>query len=198
MPIRFVRSMPGELLNRANAGLVQTLHLLAPHVSDPAQMIVLVPPALAACGVLTHGTVPDGIRIGRALATRSLDEATADGAVVRVEVSIQQAIVLAGAEHDDHPFGRDTLKAFELLGVEAQLQNEVGLGVPRELGVPGLVAPIAQRRWPFDADEKVTDATPLVVREHALVDHVSATAHRRHRPCGVGVPSHDRGRRTQS
>ena len=144
MPIRLVRSIPRDPAIVPNAGLVQPLHLLAPHVSDATQMIVLVPSALAASAVLTHHTVPDGIRVGRALATRSLDEATPDGSIVRVEVSIQQAIVFAGAEHDHHSFRSDTLEAFELLSVEAQLQNEVGLGVPRELGVPGLVAPTAQ------------------------------------------------------
>jgi hypothetical protein len=46
------------------------------------------------------------------------------------------------------------LKALELLGVEAQLEHEVGLGVPRELGVPGLVAPLAQRRRPSTRTRK--------------------------------------------
>ena len=164
------------------------LHLIACHVSDAAQMIVFIPTALAGSDVFTHRAVGDGIRIGDAVGARRLDEAPADGSVVGVEVAIQQSIVLAGAENDDHPFRRHTLKAFQLLGVEAQLQDEVRLCMPRELGVPGLIAPTAQRRWPLDADQEIADAVPFIVREHGLVDHIGAAAHGRARPFGIGGP----------
>jgi hypothetical protein len=64
------------------------------------------------------------------------------------------------------------------LGVEAELQQEVGLDAASELRVGHLVAPRAQARRPVDTFEEVrVAAPPVAVEEHALVDDLGARPH---------------------
>jgi hypothetical protein len=67
----------------------------------------------------------------------------------------------------------------EQVGVEAQLNEEVGLRVSRELGVDDLVAEAAEGGGgAVDAFEKVGKAAPVTVDQGGLVDDVGAGEHR--------------------
>ena len=75
--------------------------------------------------------------------------------------------------------GLAALEARDLLGVEAELEQEVGLDAARELRVGDLVAPGAEvGRAVVYAQEEVGVAAPAVVEEGALVDDLGAGAHR--------------------
>ena len=89
-------------------------------------------------------------------------------------------MLLARAEDDVDPLGLAALEASDLLAVEAELEQEVGLGAPGELGVGDLVAPGAEvGRAVVYAEEEVGVAGPAVVEEGALVDDLGAVAHGR-------------------
>ena len=55
-------------------------------------------------------------------------------------------IRLPGPKNDVHLRGIASLQAPKLRAVEAQLQHEVRLALPRELGIPRLVAPVPTAR----------------------------------------------------
>ena len=66
----------------------------------------------------------------------------------------------------------------EELAVEAELEDEVGLGAAGELGVGDLVAPVAEVGGALDPEEEVGVAAQAVREEGRLVDHLGAGAHR--------------------
>src|SRR5262249_6192975 len=73
---------------------------------------------------------------------------------------------------------------------EAELQDVRWLLGARELRVDRLVTPRAERGRPLDSLQEIGSATPIVVDERRLVDHLGAGAHRlnrRSRP-GLEVP----------
>lgn len=58
------------------------------------------------------------------------------------------------------------------------MQNSGGPGVPGELGVPDLVAPVAEITGVFDAAQEVCEAQPASIKQHGLVDDIRAGLHR--------------------
>ena len=89
-------------------------------------------------------------------------------------------MLLARAEDDVDALGLAALEASDLLAVEAELEEEVGLGAPGELRVGDLVAPGAEvGRAVVYAEEEVGVSGPAVVEEGALVDDLGAGAHGR-------------------
>lgn len=85
----------------------------------------------------------------------------------------------AGSEYDVHVLRADALKLLEQVGVEAQLDEEVGLGPSRELGIEDLVAERAEGGGgAIDAFDKVGKATPVAVDEGGLVHDVGPAEHR--------------------
>jgi hypothetical protein len=89
------------------------------------------------------------------------------------------------------------LDALDLVGVEQQLEDVVGLGVKRELRVVHLVGEGPERRRLVDPDEEVGEADPAVVDEARLVDDLAPGAHGRlgrggrGRAVRLGVDAHD-------
>ena len=87
--------------------------------------------------------------------------------VVGAELLGPEGRALAGPEHDVHLLRRASLDASNLLGVEAELKDVVGLRVPSELGVDDLVCAVGLKL------EKVgAPAPPRGVFELRLVDDV--------------------------
>jgi len=70
--------------------------------------------------------------------------------------------LLAGAEDNVHPLRVAILEGRNLFTVVGELQDVRGLRVPRELCVPNLVTPRAERRWRVYPHEEVGTATPPV------------------------------------
>ena len=106
-------------------------------------------------------------------------------------------MLLAGAEDDVDALRLGALGGGQQLAVEAELEDEVGLGAARELGVGDLVAVGAEGGGPVDAEEEVgvaaegaggagralsrragRGAGPGGPEEGRLVDHVGPGAQR--------------------
>ncbi len=107
-------------------------------------------------------------------------ETVTDASEVRGEIIDTEAVALAVAEHHVHRPRCRALHARDVFAVEAQLQQEVRLGVARELGVFDLVVP-----WPAAAGQRLVDAAqeirvpdPRPVEERRLVDDLRACRHR--------------------
>lgn len=99
--------------------------------------------------------------------------------IVREELIDAVADALPGSEHDVHVLRAYALELLEQIGVEAQLDEEVGLGVSRELGVQDLVAERAEGGGgPLYALEEVGEAAPVAVNECGLVDDIGPAEHR--------------------
>ena len=77
-----------------------------------------------------------------------------------------------------HPLRVAILEGRDLFAVVRELEEVRGLRMPRELRVPQLVAPRAERRGRIDTDEKVGTATPPVGEERALIDDIGSGGHR--------------------
>ena len=92
-------------------------------------------------------------------------------------------LALAVAEDHVRVVGLEALPLGEQPVVEAELMDDVGLDVARELGVEHLVGIGAQIRCDLDAAQEVGAALPATVEERRLVDQRHAVAHRR---LGVG------------
>ena len=142
-------------------------------VGDALRVAALGPPAELA--------VRHRVRVGVERRGGDLgEEALLDPAVVGIELREPEAVLLARAEDDVDALGLAALEASDLLAVEAELEEEVGLGAAGELRVGDLVAPGAEvGRAVVYAEEKVRVAGPAVVEEGALVDDLGAIAHGR-------------------
>src|SRR5688572_32300405 len=108
-------------------------------------MILRVPPCLAVVRVVAESAVRHGIRREVASHAGVAREAAADRTVVRREVPTSEPLELAGAEEHVHPLGLMSLDGRNLLAVERELQDVRRLRMARELRVPHLVAPAAER-----------------------------------------------------
>jgi hypothetical protein len=125
-------------------------------------------------------TVLDGMGIG-AVGVRGEHalEAALHAAVVGGEVGETEALARVRAENDVDPLRHRTLLCGEQLGVETELEQEIGLHPPRELRVGHLIAPLAQRRPLREALQEVGVTAPaLAVEEDGLVDNLGALPHR--------------------
>lgn len=92
-----------------------------------------------------------------------------------------------------HRVGFDALDARQLLGVGTELEECVGLGAARELGIGDLVAPGTEVRRLGDLQEEVGEADPAAVEERRLVDDI-VTATERVERGRAGAPEHLRVR----
>ncbi|MBB3862663.1 hypothetical protein GGQ88_003965 [Novosphingobium hassiacum] len=61
--------------------------------------------------------------------------------------------------------------------VKAQLEYGAAFGFPGKLGVGGLVGPIAEVTWCFNAAQNISTARPGTPSQCALDDHLNACAH---------------------
>jgi hypothetical protein len=119
-----------------------------------------------------------GIRRREAVADRP-QKVAPDAADVGGEVREGEALGFAVAGDHVHLARHPTLQAPDLLGVEGELQDEVGLGVLGELGVVGLVRVSAEVGRLIAAQQEVREPDPAVgVRERRLVDDLGAVEHR--------------------
>ena len=93
---------------------------------------------------------------------------------------VAQPIVpfFTAAQHDVAVLGHAALQAFEVLAVVADLDQKIGLGMQRELGVHYLVTVVAEFGRPLDAPEEVGVAEELAVEECRLVDDLRPSLHR--------------------
>ena len=170
--LRHVRVGPGEgeLLEGRDAGAAHAKRSGAlAHAGDEAEWSSAIALRVAALGPAAERAVVDRVRVGVARRGGDLgEEPLLDPAVVGVELREPEAVLLAGAEDDVDPLGLAALEASDLLAVEAELEEEVGLGAAGELRVGDLVAPVAEvGRAVVDAEEEVGVAGPAVVEEGA-------------------------------
>ena len=167
-------------------------------------MVVGVPPAVASASPPADGAVPTGQRIGLDLDAEPVEEARLDRAVVRRHLANRNRDPFVASQNDVHRVGRPALEALDLLGVGAELQHGRRLGVARQLGVVGLVAPRTERGGvvgTLDPPQEVGVTPPprlgAPVEERGLVDDAGAGGHGPARgllaieqlPCPVGLRS---------
>jgi hypothetical protein len=84
------------------------------------------------------------------------------------KVGHSEAFGLAMAERNVHLSGLDALYARNLLGVEAELEEVIWLGMSRKFRVHRLVAPVRL------SNDEVCKSTPVIVGEAGLVDDIDA------------------------
>ncbi len=132
---------------------------------------------LAAQRVLTRVAKPVEILISGKFQKRSFEVA-----IVRHVVVEAEALLRAIAVHDVAEIRHNALQAGEVFAVVAELHQIIGFGGECELRVHDLVAVCAQRRRPFDANEKIGVTDEGAVEERGLIDHAHAIAHRLQRP----------------
>jgi Ribonuclease HepT-like len=100
------------------------------------------------------------------------DRKTQDAVIRNIEI-VGQAV--KGLSDD----AGQALHSAEQLRVQAQLDDELGPGLTRELRVDDLVAPVAEGQgWAWHAFEKIRVSAPCSVRERRLVDDLGAGEHR--------------------
>jgi hypothetical protein len=164
---------------RLDARLAQPLDLVAPHAGDERQVVVPLPAPgadgdeVAARAVLDRpGIEARGRRLEVLLQPPLRDPEEG------VEVGRPVGLDDTGARHDVQPLGQPPLDPPDLLRVEDELEHGRRFPRPRELRVPGLVAPPAEVGRLVDADDEVGEPAPALAREDGLVDDLGAVAHR--------------------
>ena len=98
-------------------------------------------------------------------------------AVIGGELGEAEGVLLVGAEDDVDQLGLNSLDSREQLAVEAELEDEVGLGATRELGVGDLVAPLTEIGGAINSEKEVGVTSQVVIEEGRLVDHLGAGSH---------------------
>ena len=158
-------------------GAAQQLPLAATDVGDEAEVVVGDAAPVAVGAPAAEPAVIDRLGIGVATGLAQLgEEAVADAAEVGGELGEAEGVLLVGAEDDVDALRLDALSGGEQLAVEAELEDEVGLGAAGELGVGDLIAVGAEGGGPIDAEEEVGVATQPVAEEGRLVDDVGTSA----------------------
>ena len=164
---------------RRDLVLLEPGHLIAADAGDKREVVVGPPPRLAVVAVIADAAVAARQRIRLSEAGRDhLLRVRADPAYVGGEV-VGAVGVAASVAQEHHQLVRfELLDALEQGGVDRQLDEEVALGRPGELGVGHLVAPVAQGRRQRDALQEVGVPPKSLADERRLVDHVDPAAHR--------------------
>ena len=158
---------------------LEQLALAGGDVCDQAEVVVGLSLRVAGGAPATDLAVRNRLGVGAPLAvSKRREERCPDPAKVGGELSEAKRAFLLVAEDYVDALGLDALGRRQQLAVEAELQNEVGLGAARELGVGDLVAEVAQLRRAVDAEEKVGVAAQSIPEEGRLVDDLAAAAHR--------------------
>ncbi len=157
----------------------EQLALAGGDVRDQAEVVVGLALLVADGAPAADLAMRDRLGVGASLAVRERrEERGSDPAEVGGELGEAEGALLPVAEDDVDPLGLDALHRRQQLAVEAELQDEVGLGAAGELGVGDLVAEVAQLRRAVDAEEEVGVAAQSVAEEGRLVDDLGAAAHR--------------------
>ncbi len=174
---RLVLAERAALLRR-DAGHERQVVVLAPPrlaLHDPAAHVAVldgfgsgerrIDGDVGRCG--GRGSVRGRSRIRRPICRRAAGgderlEASAHQAVVGQVVGRAKVLdgVRAPAQRDVHLRRPDALEPLQQVGVEAELEQRRRLHVPRELGVPGFVAPRTQLARGLDAAEEVGETEP--------------------------------------
>src|ERR1035437_10209509 len=98
--------------------------------------------------------------------------------VVRTEGgSLRPGIGLRSKDNTEVAWS-DTLDGLQHLRVATELDQEIRLWMPRQLGVPRLVGPGPQRRRRIHPNQEIGVASKFISHQVALVDNLVATAHR--------------------
>ena len=178
-----------QLDDLLDAVFVQAGRLRPAHVGDEAQVVVGFALCVAVPLPVAQLAVLDGVGVGavRARSEGALEPAL-DAAVVSGEVTETEALAGMRAEDDVDLIRLRALLGCEQLGVEAELEQEVRLDPPCELGVSHLVAPLAERRWLGHALEEVGVAAPAIaIEKDRLVDDLGSAPHRLARALGAAL-----------
>ncbi len=173
-----------EPFERGDVVLHQLAGLEPREPGDQAQVIVGPPLPVAVLEPAADLAVLDRIRVGRRPAHdrgvgRGLEAPSHPavvGEVVLDPVGLEREAVEPG--HHVHVLGAEALDHGDQVGVEAELEHGLRLGVARQLGVERLVGPVAEAAGARDAQQHVGAAEPALVRERRLGDHVPAGEHR--------------------
>ena len=171
-------SAGGEGGERVDPGDGELAGLVAAEAGHPAEVVVVLAPALAGLVPAAHAAVADGQRVGDRLVGQRGEEAGPHGAVVGGHLGGADRGPLLAAEDHVHVLGLGALEAGDLLGVEAELQDGRRLHLAGQLGVLGLVAPGPEVAGAIDLAEEVGVAPPQhvvpLVEEGGLEDDVGA------------------------
>ena len=170
---------PAERLEGRDPRLAQNVSLAAVDVGHQDEVIVGL--ALGVAGLLPAAdrAVRDRLRVGvravrrdrrgSARAPAGSRPRTRRGGTTRARPSPRMTWIRSG--------GSPPWTSCEQLAVEAELDQEVGLGAAGELGVGDLVAPVAEIRGPIDLEQEVGVAAQGRLEEGRLVDDLGAVAH---------------------
>ena len=171
----------GEGGERVDPGGGQLAGLVAAEAGHPAEVVVVLAPALAGLVPAAHAAVADGQRVGDRLVGQRGEEAGPHGAVVGGHLGGADRGPVLAAEDHVHVLGLGALEAGDLLGVEAELQDGRRLHLAGQLGVLGLVAPGPEAAGAIDLAEEVGVTPPQhvvpLVEEGGLEDDVGAVSH---------------------
>ncbi|MGC1851840.1 MAG: hypothetical protein WA687_05305 [Solirubrobacterales bacterium] len=169
----------GQRLHRLDPALLQLGCLATPELGDEAQVIVGDSPLVTRLGPLAQLAVGDGIGVGPVEpVAESPHVELFHPSEVGAEVGVRKRSAFAIAEDYVDVIGLASLDRLDQVGVEAELDYEIGLQRTGELGVGRLIAPVAELRWRLDALEEVDIAHPVAVDECRLVDDGGAILHR--------------------
>ena len=159
----------GEGGEGRDAGFFQLGHLSGSDARDADKVVAFVEPLI---GVGTPLTVV-GPRIGEGgLAIGGEGRHLGKEGVLQLKVVVEEVGGAVGDDlvvAEDDPDGPGTVSGdvFQHLGVAAELDEVVGLGLARQLGVPDLVVAV------FSANEEIGEACKLAMCQGALEDDIA-------------------------
>ena len=133
-----------EALYGRDAQFTEPVDLFTPDVRDHADVVVGTPSRLAQFAEVAQSAMVAGAGVARLTFGYLPLKPGTDAAVVSTKVPVLERLPLTRSKHDVHVPGLKPLEASDLLGIEAQLQEKVRLGVTGQLGVCDLVAPIPE------------------------------------------------------
>src|SRR4051812_10420685 len=112
-----------QVFTRADAGADQMCNLIPANPRNLAEVIDRLPVLVAVILVAAERAIRDRVGIRRHAAVNRADEPGADDAEIRREIAIPEAMLLAGAENQPHPFRVDPLERSKALGIKRELQQ---------------------------------------------------------------------------
>ena len=163
-----------------DAGFSQCGNLSAPHACDDGEVVGGIPFVVAAIRPTAEGAV--SARVTGRRRRRRVDErleAAAGEAEVVQHRRCAEGGDLPRSENDVHLRRHDALHRGKHLGIDAQLEDVLGLGRPCQFGVGDVVGVGAERgNCVVATQEEVGIAVPAAYQEGALVHDVVPFLHR--------------------
>jgi hypothetical protein len=166
-----------ELLQRRDAGFLESLHLPVADARDEVEAVVVDALLLAAFGPGAHAALRAGRGVGLGgRGANGIAEALQQAAEVAGVFGAGEADLLARAEHHVHLVRLGLLHLGQQVAVEGELQHVRRLGVAPELGVDDFVAVVAEGGRLVHLAQEVRVTDEVAVQERGLIDDRRAGA----------------------